>query len=245
MRDAIVAVEDKRFWTDPGVDIRGIARARGSPTSPAAATRARRRSPSSSSRTRSPRRTTARSSRSCARRRWHSSSRISGRKQQILTEYLNTIYFGNGAYGIESAARVYFGKITDTTRPSSRAAAAAAATRPRTAAVRAHAEPQQAALLAGMVANPSAFDPAAIPQAAKARRDLVLQDMLQQHYISAARSTRHGTDGRCPPRAEIQQTAGAARGAVLHELVAPADPRRAGAGGRPRTWPSTGPTTAA
>ena len=31
-------------------------------------------------------------------------------KEKILTEYLNAIYFGNGAYGIESAARVYFGK---------------------------------------------------------------------------------------------------------------------------------------
>src|SRR5437588_12039880 len=31
-------------------------------------------------------------------------------KQKILTEYLNTIYFGNGAYGVESAARIYFGK---------------------------------------------------------------------------------------------------------------------------------------
>ena len=31
-------------------------------------------------------------------------------KEKILTEYLNSIYFGNGAYGVESAARVYFGK---------------------------------------------------------------------------------------------------------------------------------------
>ena len=33
------------------------------------------------------------------------------RRQKILTEYLNSIYFGNGAYGVESAARVYFGKF--------------------------------------------------------------------------------------------------------------------------------------
>ncbi len=33
------------------------------------------------------------------------------KKRKILTEYLNSIYFGNGAYGVESAARVYFGKV--------------------------------------------------------------------------------------------------------------------------------------
>ena len=70
MRRSIVSIEDKRFWSDPGVDIRGIARAF-LPTSRAALARAPRRSPSSSSRTRSPRRTTGRCSRSSARPPWH------------------------------------------------------------------------------------------------------------------------------------------------------------------------------
>ena len=82
-----------------------------SPTSPAAPARARPRSPSSSSRTPSPPRTTARCSRSCARRRWPTTSPAEWTKKKILTEYLNSIYFGNGAYGAESAARVYFGKL--------------------------------------------------------------------------------------------------------------------------------------
>src|ERR1039458_3375015 len=44
--------------------------------------------------------------------------------------------------------------------------------------------PWEAALLAGMVANPSAFDPIAHPQASMARRNLVLSDMLAQGYIT-------------------------------------------------------------
>ncbi len=58
-------------------------------------------------------------------------------KKKILTEYLNSIYFGNGAYGIESAARVYFGKAhgyspaTSTRRPLRTGATPAA--RPRAA----------------------------------------------------------------------------------------------------------------
>ena len=84
MAHAIVAIEDKRFYTEPGDRLpRHRARA-SSPTSsaPAAARRAPRRSPSSSSSTRCRRsRTTARSSRSSRRRRSPSSSRTCGRKQ--------------------------------------------------------------------------------------------------------------------------------------------------------------------
>ena len=72
MRNAVVSVEDKRFWQDPGIDLKGVARAFLADIT-GGARRARRRSPSSSSRTRSPRRTTARSSRRSARRRWLSS----------------------------------------------------------------------------------------------------------------------------------------------------------------------------
>ena len=76
---------------------------------PARRPRAPRRSPSSSSRTRSPRRTAAPCSRSCARRRSPTTSSASGPKDKILTEYLNEIYFGEGATGIEAAAKTYFG----------------------------------------------------------------------------------------------------------------------------------------
>src|SRR5262249_35905241 len=81
-------------------------------------------------------------------------------KDQILTAYLNTIYFGNGAYGIERAARTYFGhSALKLTLPES-------------------------ALLAGIAEAPSLYDPVAHPRAAKARRRVVLTLMLQQKVIT-------------------------------------------------------------
>ena len=82
-------------------------------------------------------------------------------KQKILTEYLNTIYFGHSAYGVEAAAEAYFG-------------------------IHAIAlQPQQAALLAALVQNPTAYDPTVHPQLALERRNLVLGKLLEQHYIDA------------------------------------------------------------
>ena len=81
-------------------------------------------------------------------------------KDEILTAYLNTIYFGNGAYGVERAARTYFGH------------SAAKLTLP------------QAALLAGIPEDPTLYDPVAHPQSARARRAVVLELMLQQHVIT-------------------------------------------------------------
>ena len=109
MRYAIVSIEDKRFWTNPGVDIRGIARA-----FVADITGGSRQGASTIAQqfvknalAEENNRTVLEKLREAAlafqlTRKW--------RKTKILTEYLNSIYFGNGAYGIESAARVYFGK---------------------------------------------------------------------------------------------------------------------------------------
>ncbi|MEA2136268.1 MAG: penicillin-binding protein, partial [Solirubrobacteraceae bacterium] len=81
-------------------------------------------------------------------------------------------YFGNGAYGIESAARTYFGRQhpgcdKDRARPCA-----------------AQLKPEEAAMIAGVVASPSAFDPVAHPAAARLRRDLVLRRMLEQRLIA-------------------------------------------------------------
>jgi membrane peptidoglycan carboxypeptidase len=81
-------------------------------------------------------------------------------KPQILESYLNIAYFGGHTYGVEAAAQRYFG-VT-----------AAAVTLP------------QAALLAGMIAEPGRYDPVRNPQAAKARRDTVLDRMLEQRVIT-------------------------------------------------------------
>ena len=89
-------------------------------------------------------------------------------KQKILTQYLNSAYFGNGAYGVESAMRTYFGD--GEYGPNERLSTTA--------------EPHEAALLAGVIASPSAFDPVQNPEAALERRNLVLDRMLEQNYIT-------------------------------------------------------------
>ncbi len=81
-------------------------------------------------------------------------------KRKILELYLNQIYLGNGAYGVEAASRVYFGKsVKDITL-------------------------EEAALLAGLPKAPSRFNPFVNPKLAKTRRDYVLRRMLEDGYIT-------------------------------------------------------------
>jgi membrane peptidoglycan carboxypeptidase len=85
-------------------------------------------------------------------------------KDEILTRYLNIVSYGNGAAGLASAARTYFGTTPDQlTVP-------------------------QAALLAGLVNSTTAFDPVSNPQAALDRRNLVIQMMREQQMIDAAQA---------------------------------------------------------
>lgn len=87
-------------------------------------------------------------------------------KSQILDGYLNLVYFGDGAYGIQSAAWRYFS----------------------TTAARLTLD--QAALLAGLVQDPSGYDPFVDPQAARARRDMVLARMASLQMVSAQEASR-------------------------------------------------------
>src|SRR5436190_4290149 len=91
-------------------------------------------------------------------------------KQQILELYLNKVYFGDGLYGIEAASRGYFGKHASELSVA------------------------EAALLAGLVKSPSSYAPTVSLQRAIARRNVVLQAMLDERYIDrAARDeARHG-----------------------------------------------------
>ncbi|MGY1740395.1 MULTISPECIES: transglycosylase domain-containing protein [unclassified Blastococcus] len=83
-------------------------------------------------------------------------------KDEILTRYLNIVYFGNGAYGIQAAAQTYFSvNAIDLTLP-------------------------QAAMLAGLVQSPTKDDPINNPENAQVRRDQVLGRMLAQDSISQA-----------------------------------------------------------
>jgi membrane peptidoglycan carboxypeptidase len=82
-------------------------------------------------------------------------------KKEILAGYLNIAYFGAGSYGVEIASKRYFSKsASDLTLT-------------------------QAATLAGLVQNPSRYDPTRYPERAQARRDLVLKAMRNAGYITA------------------------------------------------------------
>ena len=83
-------------------------------------------------------------------------------KHQILQAYLNETYFGNGAYGIQAASEYYFG--IDVSKLSL----------------------AQAATLAGVIRSPETYEPIHHPKGARARRDLVLQRMRELSYITPA-----------------------------------------------------------
>jgi penicillin-binding protein 1A len=159
MQQAIVAIEDKRFYEHNGVDLRGIARAVWADVAHKSVVQGG--STITQQLVKNSCVTTARTiSRKLkeAALAWQLEQHWS--KLRILTAYLNTIYFGNGAYGIQRAAQTYF----NTT--------AARLTLP------------QAALLAGVPADPSRYDPVTNPKAARARRLEVLQAMLAQGDIT-------------------------------------------------------------
>jgi penicillin-binding protein 1A len=174
VKEAVISIEDKRFQTNSGVDIRGIARAfvqdvlhkgsvQGASTIEQQFIKNALQAQSH--------RTIFEKLRETAlafqlSHKWS--------KEKILTAYLNTIYFGNGAYGIESAAQTYFGRDVNHVgcgQPSHQLCVQ-------------QLQPWEAALLAGIIQSPTAYDPAEHPAAARARRDIVLRQMLQQGYLT-------------------------------------------------------------
>ena len=90
-------------------------------------------------------------------------------KNDILTMYLNSIYYGNQAYGIDAAASVYFGLV------DKRGHSAAS-----------QLDLAQSAMLAGLPSNPSFFNPFAHPQTSMQRFVTVLDLLVAQRYISTA-----------------------------------------------------------
>ncbi len=162
LKDAVVATEDKRFWTHHGLDPRAMARA-------TLANLYRRELQGASTITQqlsknlflSPRRTFRRKLAEAALALY---LELRLDKQRILTLYLNHIYLGQdgptSVMGVRSAARHYFSKeVADLTLPES-------------------------ALIAGVIRGPGIYNPFRDPAAAKARRDHVLRRMKEEDMIS-------------------------------------------------------------
>jgi penicillin-binding protein 1A len=82
-------------------------------------------------------------------------------KDKILEFYLNTVYFGRGAYGIDAAARTYFQKKAENLKPA------------------------QSALLAGVIRSPEFYGKKEHQASAKARRDYILQAMVDRGWLTA------------------------------------------------------------
>jgi len=99
-------------------------------------------------------------------------------KDQILELYLNRVYFGAGAYGVEAAAQRYFAKPAKDMTLS------------------------EAAVLAGLVQAPSRLAPNRNPQAARARAELVLAAMSEQGIVSAAQAKAALASPAKPARAQ-------------------------------------------
>ncbi len=158
--DAVLAAEDRNFWTHSGIDPVGIARAvyqevrGGSEARQGGST----------------------ITQQYAKNAYLSSERTVTRKikelvlavklerelskQEILQRYLNTVYFGRGAYGAEAAARVYFGVSIRNVTVS------------------------QAAYLAALIRSPESTDFSRDPEVATFRRDSVLAGMLEERWVT-------------------------------------------------------------
>jgi penicillin-binding protein 1A len=161
MKYAIVAIEDRRFWEHRGVDVRGIMRAAWQDITKGRVVEG------GSTITQqfvkqaftSDQRTIARKLKEAAFA-WQLEQKWT--KPRILTAYLNTIFFGNQAYGVEQASRIYFGHSSQEMTVA------------------------EAALLAGIPKDPNLYDPVRNLEDTRARRREVLKAMLGQSLIDAA-----------------------------------------------------------
>jgi len=189
MRHAIVAIEDRRFWEHDGIDLRGIGRALiadlrhkkvvegGSTITQQFVKNALERD----------QKTIGRKVREAAFA-WQLERSRAWPKKRILQEYLNTIYFGNGAYGVQQAALTYFDH----------------GAKDLTVA--------EAALLAGIPADPNRYDPVANPRRALERRRLVLTAMLDESKITPTEYAQAaGTDLPAPESIRLPGTEGPAQ----------------------------------
>ena len=161
LQQAFIAVEDQRFYSHPGIDLQGLLRA------VYRNLRERRLAEGGSTITQqlarnlflSPEKTFTRKAEEMIltiqlERRFT--------KQEILEKYLNTIYFGHAAYGVEAASRIYFAKSVQQLSLA------------------------EAAVLAGIPRGPALYSPHLDFAAAKRRQETVLTRMVEEGYISEA-----------------------------------------------------------
>ena len=164
MQDATVAIEDHSFWTNPGIDVGGIARALQANLAKGGIAQG------GSTITQQLIKTRLLGDEPTLTRKIKEAmlaieATRTFTKQQIIEMYFNQIFYGNQAYGLKAAAKTYFG-VGDLRQLTL----------------------GQMALLAGLPQAPSEYDPIQNPAAAAARRVLVLDAMVDQGYITDAQA---------------------------------------------------------
>jgi penicillin-binding protein 1A len=195
IKNAVIAIEDRRFYSHEGVDYTGIGRALWQDILRRSAVQGG----STITQQFVKNALAAQGDRSVFQKlresalAYHLERKWS--KEKILTQYLNTVYFGNGAYGVEAAVRTYFGE-GDEPEELEGAEETAGVTWQEDLSLEpppdpdrresSRVSPAQAALLAGMIASPSMYDPLENPTVAAERRNLVLSRMLEQEMITEA-----------------------------------------------------------
>ena len=198
---AFVAIEDRRFYSHHGVDPLGIARAlvadvlrRGASQGGSTITQQLAKNLFLTQE-----RTVSRKLQEIALALWleHKYS-----KAEILELYLNRVYFGSGAYGVEGAAQRYFGKSA----------------RQLTLA--------EAAMLAGLVQSPSRLAPNHNPDGAERRAAVVVADMAEQKMITQSSETRARQSGARHPSVgrrfgQLRRRLGDGRGRRPHRQIRP------------------------
>ncbi|MEM7444045.1 MAG: PBP1A family penicillin-binding protein [Pseudomonadota bacterium] len=181
--DAVLAIEDRRFYSHPGVDPIGIARA--------AWTNLTGDGPLQGGSTitqqlaknlfLSPERTLRRKVQEAMLAVW---LELNFSKDEILTAYLNRVYLGNGTFGVDAAARAYFGiPATDLNL-------------------------RQSAVIAGLLRAPSRLAPTADLDAANERADIVLAAMVDAGFVTRAEVAALGADQPITPRTRVAGTSG-------------------------------------
>ena len=169
LRNAVVAIEDERFWEHKGVDTKSVLRAVYANAAEGEVVEG------GSTITQQyvknelvgPDRTLRRKLRE-ASLAYQLERRYT--KERILELYLNTIYFGNGAYGVQAAANEYFGIAVDQLGLA------------------------QAALLAGLIRAPNRTDPYLRPEVAAGRRRVVLEKMVELGWATTEQAAAAGAE---------------------------------------------------
>ncbi|MFK4070441.1 transglycosylase domain-containing protein [Streptomyces sp. NPDC029674] len=177
MQKAIVAIEDSRFYEHGAVDLKGILRAlnenaRSGNVSQGASTLTQQYvknvfvEEAGNDTTKAAEATQQTLGRKIRELKYAIQVEKELGKKKILENYLNITFFGQQAYGVESASRRYFSKSAKDLRL------------------------EEAALLAGIVQSPSRYDPVNAPQAATKRRNTVLQRMADERDISQEEASK-------------------------------------------------------